>query len=531
MSCEYVKDLLSAYLDNELTADERGDVHTHLQSCSRCQAILEDYRHFNILLAELPRVHPGPILRYAIFSSPEYFKLTRHMHISSYRSSYHWRVMQVLVAACLLLTLTIGSLIGWTILRQRASVTTGAMTPPDAPQQGPIPAGIRLVFLRDNALWSAPTDGSTAILRLSPPNIAVAAHWAVQPAPYGHLAGDLLAYIDLQHARVHIIRSDGQGDKTLQPPLLKSGTQPSATWSTPSGSTVLSSLSWSQDGTMLAFIADPQGTGRMILYLYSTSSETIRAVSLPISSSISHLAWSPDNVHLAFTVSQGTSTTILDYNTQDHSTRTISNITTSSTARGQQGDTLQSLDWSPAIDTPTLTWSLGSAGHIHSLWTQLADTSGTPGSLAIAQGDYTQAIYTQVGCAGSGCWLLVRAHGNLPGDLLTVNVATGAATALTKGKQVSVAQWSPNGQYINYLDREAGASGTLHIIDTLTGSDTTLASGIISTPPPTWSPDSQQIVYNSGTHILVVNVQNLNKITQPWQLQGVSGPVAWTQIS
>src|SRR5579884_1012254 len=294
MSCEHVKDLLSAYLDNELASDEREHVHTHLQGCSRCQAVLEDYRHFNTLLAELPRVSPNPILRYATFSSPEYLKLTRHL-VPSRRSPYRWRVMQVLVAACLLLILTIGSLVSWTLLRpgQGASTSTNGIIPPDAPQQGPIPAGMRLVFLRDNTLWSAPTDGSTGILRLSPPNTSVAAHWAVRPALSGHQAGNLLAYIDLQHARVHIIRSDGQSDKILQPPLLKPDAQSSAAWNTPSGSTVLSGLSWSQDGSTLAFIADPQGTGTMTLYLYSTSSETTQAVSLPVSGGISHLAWSP----------------------------------------------------------------------------------------------------------------------------------------------------------------------------------------------------------------------------------------------
>jgi len=177
-----------------------------------------------------------------------------------------------------------------------------------------------------------------------------------------------------------------------------------------------------------------------------------------------------------------------------------------------------------------LTWSLGSAGHIHSLWTQPAGAPGTSGPLAIAQGDYTQAIYTQNGCAGSGCWLLVSTHSSLSSDLSSVNVTNGATASLTNGKQVIAAQWSPNGQYINYLDRESGAAGMLHVIDTLTGSDTALASDITSTSTPTWSPDSQQIAYSNGTHVLIVNVQNFNKITQSWQLQGESGPIAWTQI-
>ncbi|HEY7416339.1 MAG TPA: zf-HC2 domain-containing protein, partial [Ktedonobacteraceae bacterium] len=72
MSCEHVKGLLSAYFDNELTSGEQDVVHTHLQGCSRCQEILEDYRHFNTLLTQLPRVSPSPMLRYTTFSSPSY---------------------------------------------------------------------------------------------------------------------------------------------------------------------------------------------------------------------------------------------------------------------------------------------------------------------------------------------------------------------------------------------------------------------------------------------------------------------------
>src|SRR6266581_4627123 len=76
MNCEQVEELLSAYLDNALAPEERDGVTAHLGGCSQCSSILADFRHFDILLSQLPRISPSLALRNRIFSSPEYLELT-----------------------------------------------------------------------------------------------------------------------------------------------------------------------------------------------------------------------------------------------------------------------------------------------------------------------------------------------------------------------------------------------------------------------------------------------------------------------
>jgi predicted anti-sigma-YlaC factor YlaD len=76
MSCEHVKNLLSAYLDNMLATEEREMVTEHIQTCASCYALQEDFRRFDALLSQVPRVGPTPMLRRRIFSSSEYLELT-----------------------------------------------------------------------------------------------------------------------------------------------------------------------------------------------------------------------------------------------------------------------------------------------------------------------------------------------------------------------------------------------------------------------------------------------------------------------
>lgn len=72
MNCEQVEELLSAYLDDQLTGHIYHAVTTHLEGCKHCYAILTSYRRYDALLAQLPRVEPPPYLRARLFSSPTY---------------------------------------------------------------------------------------------------------------------------------------------------------------------------------------------------------------------------------------------------------------------------------------------------------------------------------------------------------------------------------------------------------------------------------------------------------------------------
>ena len=354
MNCEQVEELLSAYLDDSLawggTAESASELQSqiaaHLQGCIHCSTVLADYRRFDALLEQMPRAHPSPALRERIFSSPDYLELTgtyndtgfdkdldltvpnknvrrdtpsrpqlvalpggRHAtpdssststtqtlpslqpRIQKHLKRWGLRAMQVTIAATLLLTLGVGSLIGWNLWMQNTRMVSSnsVITPPAAPAfGGPLPAGIYFVFLRDGSLWSTPADGTTKAKQLTPQHVTVAEDWVVSPPLAGRSAGDMLAYIDLQHAFVHTIRSDGQSDTAIRQPLLKAGISPSSVWDTSTGEAILGSLAWSKDGSMLAFVADPTGTGATNLYILSTEAGTVQMVPLPIKGSVSH---------------------------------------------------------------------------------------------------------------------------------------------------------------------------------------------------------------------------------------------------
>jgi anti-sigma factor RsiW len=59
MQCERVRELLSPYLDGELSAEERRQVAVHLEECHSCSAQLSDFRRIGQTLAEAGR-EPAP---------------------------------------------------------------------------------------------------------------------------------------------------------------------------------------------------------------------------------------------------------------------------------------------------------------------------------------------------------------------------------------------------------------------------------------------------------------------------------------
>ncbi|HEX3642058.1 MAG TPA: zf-HC2 domain-containing protein [Ktedonobacteraceae bacterium] len=573
MKCEQVKESLSAYLDNQLALEEREAIATHLQTCTECSHALVDFRYFDALVSRLPRVVPDASLRQKIFSSAEYREITGTFNVAApvgdltvlsksvrlydptrpylvalpggqqgqpilplhqptrisrytfYRRMSGRRIISLLIAAILLLTVGIGGFIAEHLWQSYAVVAhnPGGIIPPEGLSQGPLPAGMRFVFLRDGALWSAPTDGSNGIVRLTPANIIVAANWAVRPDLPGHEAGNILAYIDLQQGLVHTIRSDGQSDTTIQQLLLKSGVQPTSLWDTDTGATILGSLAWSKDGSMLAFIADPQGTGLSALYIYTLSSGNIYAVPLPAKGGVSHLVWSPDSLRIAFAFEHDGQRSIVDYNIQNHGLLTIvPNVASPE----HSDDTILGLDWSPNTTIPAITWSVGTLGHIHSIWWQRVGIEGAIAPRSLTRGDYAQAIYSQVGDNRAGRWQVITSHAGLPGDIMMIDLS-GSYTFLTYGKQVNLTQWSPDGEYIYYLDSVLSEVGNLHIINTATRTDAVIDLNVTSNPAPVWSPDGQRLAYSTSTHILVVNMQTI-KASQPLKIQGLATALSWS---
>jgi anti-sigma factor RsiW len=56
MSRHVEREILSALIDGELSADERRMVHEHLQSCQDCRETVEEFTQIHGLVGELPRL-------------------------------------------------------------------------------------------------------------------------------------------------------------------------------------------------------------------------------------------------------------------------------------------------------------------------------------------------------------------------------------------------------------------------------------------------------------------------------------------
>lgn len=570
MNCELVEELLSDYLDNTLAPEESSGIALHLEVCSRCSNILADFRRFDRLIAQLPRVSPNPALRDTIFSSQEYLELTgtsngKTEQTLPYRrvrrdewnrprlvalpggrqyssatssdtsssaqvSSLHskprraWgqRIMQIMIAAMLLLTLGIGGVISWKLEHEQAQTAQhlDSITPPAGLLSGPLPVGMRFVFLREGTLWSSSADGASAIARLTPAAVTVAANWSVQPAQPGRLAGNLLAYIDLQQGRLHTIRSDGQSDTTLQQPLLKAGVQPSSVWDTDEGAAILGSLAWSKDGTMLAFVADPAGTGQPGLYLYFTGTNSVHMVPLPMQGQVLHPTWSPDSIRIAFTLVHDGKTRVLDYNTQNNG---MLILTADVSTPEHPNDTILSLNWSANVDMPAITWSVGTMGQVHSIWMRHVGAGETARASMLVVGNYAQAVYNEM-----GGWLLLAQPPGQARQILLVDLNARIRTLAT-GREVSSIGWSPGGLYIDYFDALLSHLGTLHLVNVLNGADTLVAPGVVDTPVPAWFADSQRLLYSTGTHVFVLNVQT--RASRALPVKGLASAFAWSVTS
>lgn len=570
---QHVEDLLSAYLDNALTPEERASVTTHLQTCTSCKNVLADFRYFDTLLKQQLRVSPSPALRERLFSSPAYLELVGeisghdtvpHASIRSMRETVPQkrvrfattndagfvsipgtlkstsqqdtkankriplrrnqqvqRLVLTTIAASLLLTLGLGSFIGWSLWQAQSKVahtTQGIIPPQDLRQSGPLPAGMRFVFLQDSSLWSTPGDAKTSPARLTPTTVMVAPNWAVRPTLTGRNAGNLLAYIDLKQGVIHFVRSDGQSDTIIKQPLLQNVAV--ATWNTSLGSTILSSLSWSPDGNTLAFIAAP--TGVPTLYTYTLSTSRVQAVALPDKGAVSHLVWAPDAMRIAFESTHNNITSVLDYNMQTHSILVV--VSTAATA-SSPNDKVMTLDWATSNTAPALTWSVGTQGHIHSIQLRDVGVSATNSANSVhtlINGDYTQAIYSRVGAGGMGGWILTHTLTSTSERLLTLTL-NATFYELVSGNHIEAIQWLADGRHISYLD--SGADGTLHNLDTTNANDTLVASGVHSIPAPLWSPDGQYVVYSNGTQSVVTH---LHDKTPQISLQGTASVFLWS---
>jgi anti-sigma factor RsiW len=60
MNCEYCKEKLSAYIDNELSPKERLMIEEHLQRCPSCAREAEMLNQIDVLIGHIPEETPSP---------------------------------------------------------------------------------------------------------------------------------------------------------------------------------------------------------------------------------------------------------------------------------------------------------------------------------------------------------------------------------------------------------------------------------------------------------------------------------------
>ena len=71
MTCERFEELLSAYLEGEVAAEERRAMDAHAASCPACAGLLAAFREMASAMAGFPEAEPGPALMAKLYAIPE----------------------------------------------------------------------------------------------------------------------------------------------------------------------------------------------------------------------------------------------------------------------------------------------------------------------------------------------------------------------------------------------------------------------------------------------------------------------------
>lgn len=71
MTCERFGELLSAYLEGELSGEEKRAMDAHLGLCPACAELLSLFRETQEALTGFPEMEPGPSLMARLYAIPE----------------------------------------------------------------------------------------------------------------------------------------------------------------------------------------------------------------------------------------------------------------------------------------------------------------------------------------------------------------------------------------------------------------------------------------------------------------------------
>ena len=163
MNCKHAEEKLPLYFYDELSADERAEVETHLAGCARCSEVAAEFGRLRAALDERPVIEPSPALLVHCRSDLEE---------ALDREQTGWRALvrgwfgqapgqPALRWASALTVLVVGFSAGWTMQKQ-----TGPLPVPGG-QPRPDWIGADMTGVRINGISQVAPDPQTGEVRLT----------------------------------------------------------------------------------------------------------------------------------------------------------------------------------------------------------------------------------------------------------------------------------------------------------------------------------------------------------------------------
>ncbi|GAV24860.1 hypothetical protein ciss_07930 [Carboxydothermus islandicus] len=137
MECNEVRELLSAYIDGEVTAEEKKQVERHLQSCAGCREAYGQYVDMGAVLKMLPFLEPDTPLREKVQDKIKYKRNILNRFIWS-----EWVAVAVAMVLVFALGITAISLSGLTLYPKNEAVEVvrdKAVSVAGGPSEGALP--------------------------------------------------------------------------------------------------------------------------------------------------------------------------------------------------------------------------------------------------------------------------------------------------------------------------------------------------------------------------------------------------------
>ncbi len=192
-ACRNIEEMMSAYLDGEVSPDEERLVREHLASCPGCRATLEDLRRTATLVKGLEEVEPPPWLAQKIMAHVK-DEAEKEEGVGIFRRIFYPFRLKIPIQA--FATLLIVGVVFYVYKSNeprfeaaRVPVKTEEATPRKAPAAPPT-AGVPAPTKRP--VPEAPRDGGTAgpaASPLAPPSRGEDAVGAAAPAPGSDSSG------------------------------------------------------------------------------------------------------------------------------------------------------------------------------------------------------------------------------------------------------------------------------------------------------------------------------------------------------